>query len=273
MQRQSVVPDHLEVSISPALGGVTDRGRQRTRNEDFVALGALPGIDVAVVCDGVSKSQQSDRAARAAATCMCEGLLKSLSQNADGNTAELMRKMVQEADAAVRALPADAADQNEPAETTIVAGVRRGSELTLAWIGDSRAYWIDETGMRQLSTDHSWVNEVVAAGELTMEQALNHANAHGITRTLGGPGATGDDPSTLTLTTGQDIKNPGWLLLCTDGFWDSHSSADHLATTVTNRLLHQGQVKDAAARAKQLVEDACLERGHDNVTVALLGVG
>ncbi len=271
MERKSLLLDHLEISISAALGGVSDIGRVRQRNEDFFALASGNGIDVLVICDGVSNSQQPDRAARDAAGCACETLLKSATST-DMKSAMLVA--IQAADAAVRAIPPDESNPGEPAETTIVAAVHRGNELTLGWVGDSRAYWIDGPNLRQLTTDHSWVNEVVAAGEMTVDQAMHHANAHAITRTLGGPvaGSVADEPSIVHLQIGRDVSKTGWLLLCTDGFWDSQGDAAKFAVFVTERIAKDPAGDDAAVMARQLVADACAARGHDNTTVGLLRI-
>jgi serine/threonine protein phosphatase PrpC len=283
-ERKSLVEDHLEVAAPPNLAGVSDLGKVRARNEDFVALATENGIEVLVVCDGVSQSQQADRAAFAAAKCVRDALLKSD-----------MRIALKAADAVVRAIPCETSHPAEPAETTIVAAIRRGNAVDIGWLGDSRAYWVDSNGMRQLTTDHSWVNQIVASGELTFEQAIQHPNAHGITRTLGGPANEmgGDEPSILQLEIGRDLNAPGWLLLCTDGFWDSHEDAGHLAAFVTERLGGFPPVAAAPASpssegkqngeaglaatvcqvARDLVDGAVQKRGHDNTTVGLMFVG
>jgi serine/threonine protein phosphatase PrpC len=271
LERKSVVEDHLEVSISPALGGVSDVGRQRHRNEDFLALASSAEADVMVVCDGVSHSQQPDRAALAAATCLCGELAGAPKE---GDLHAVMKLALRHADDAVRGVSTEASYPGEPPETTVVAAARRGDEIVIGWVGDSRAYWADASQLRQLTVDHSWINEVVASGDMTFEQARNHPNAHGITRTLGGPadGAAQDDPSICKFKVGTDLVAPGWLLLCTDGFWDSHRDPAELASFVTVRIAGHPAGEGAVVLARQLVVEACQKRGHDNTTVALLRV-
>jgi serine/threonine protein phosphatase PrpC len=276
LEGKSLIENHLELAASASLAGVSDVGKARSRNEDFLAVAETDGVQVLVVCDGVSQSQQADRAAFAAANCMQDGLLK----------AEMIDAF-KAADAAVRAIPYAPSHPDEPAETTVVAAVRRGNKLTLGWLGDSRAYWIQEgrrvpapdaragdgatQRIRQLTTDHSWVNQMVDSGELSLEQAMHHPNAHGITKTLGGPtGADLDQPSILQLEIGQDIHEPGWLLLCTDGFWDSHASSAQLAQMIIDCIDKAGPHADALLLARQLVARAVTHRGHDNTTVGLM---
>ncbi len=265
LERKSLIEDHLDVSATADIAGVSDRGRQRVRNEDFVAVGP----DVLVVCDGVSQSQQPDRAARGAATCVRDELVK-----AAGASRAAMLNAITAADAIVRALPSDASNPGEPAETTIVAAARRGGEITLGWLGDSRAYWAGPDVLRQLTVDHSWVNEIVARGDFTREQALRHPNAHAITRTLGGPvtDKATDEPSVLQLRIGTDLTTPGWLLLCTDGFWDCAANETDFAEFMLKRIRSHPPEADALSLARLLVQNACELRGHDNVTVGLLAV-
>ena len=57
----------------------------------------------------------------------------------------------------------------------------------MGWLGDSRAYYIGPDASRQLTHDHSWVNEIVAAGRMTRAEAETAPLAHAITRSVGGP--------------------------------------------------------------------------------------
>jgi serine/threonine protein phosphatase PrpC len=262
----SAAPDRLEVRIHARLAGVSDKGRQHARNEDFLALAAAADAEVLIVCDGVSSSQDPAAAAAAAATAACTSLRHALHPQAEVNES-LMAAAVAAAGAAVAAVPCRAGDDKDPPETTLVAAVRRGRRLVLAWLGDSRAYFVGPSGARQLTEDHSWVNEVVAAGVMSRAQAEHSPQAHCITRTLGGP--TGDDrPSLLTL----DIPDAAaYLLLCTDGLWNCCREPWRLAHLLGPTRLRPGSEALAAARA--VVDFACERSGVDNITAAVLALG
>jgi serine/threonine protein phosphatase PrpC len=267
-QRVAPPRDHLEVCLSPHLAGVSDRGKRHHRNEDFFALAATPVGDVLVVCDGISSTQAPDAASEAAAGAACAVLAAGLRDGAADPRA-LMEDAVGAAHAAVRALPFSPAAADGPPETTLVAAVRRGRRLTVGWLGDSRAYHVGPGAVRQLTHDHSWVNEVVAAGKLTRDQAEAAPQAHAITRSVGGPTTgplvSGDDPSLL------DVElpgGPGWLVLCTDGLWNLTPEPEQLA-----ELVRADRGADALAVARRLVEYACARRGHDNITAAVLILG
>jgi PPM family protein phosphatase len=267
-QRVAPARDHLEVCASPRLAGVSDRGKRHHRNEDFFALAANPTGDVLVVCDGISSTQAPDAAAEAAAGAACAVLAKGLSDGAADPRA-LMEDAVVAAHAAVRALPFSATAADGPPETTLVAALRRGRRLTVGWLGDSRAYHVGPGEVRQLTHDHSWVNEIVAAGKMTQDEAEASSKAHAITRSVGGPTtgptASGDDPSLLDV---ELPSGPGWLVLCTDGLWNLTPEPAQLA-----ELVRVGSGSDALTVARRLAEYACDRRGHDNITVAVLVLG
>lgn len=276
-EQASVVEDHLEIFVSDDLAGVSDRGPKRTRNEDCLALGSDAAAGVLVVCDGVSNSQQPDKAARVAANCACEELLRysrtdgRIDVSGDGRSA--MFRALRAADSAVRALPGVASHPGEPPETTIVAALWQRSKIVIGWVGDSRAYWLDERGMRQLTEDHSWLNEVVRSGEMGLEQAMRHPQAHAITRTLGGPGngAGADEPSVVELEVGRELSRPGRLILCTDGFWGL-GDPEQFSSLVTRWIGEHPPGADSLSLVRRLVENACVQSGHDNITVAMLSI-
>jgi serine/threonine protein phosphatase PrpC len=259
--------DHVEVIVSPRLAGVSDRGNVHPHNEDALALVSDVAGDVLVVCDGVSSSQHPAEAATAAAKAACAALVEG-ARSADGDGRDLMGRAIRAAHDAVHAIPYSRTEKDDPPETTIVAALRRGRRVTLGWLGDSRAYLVNANGARPLTEDHSWVNEVVAAGEMTAEEARRSPKAHCITRTLGGPtgaAATGDEPSLLAL----DLpEGAGHVVLCTDGLWNYAPEPARLAELVRQ----QPAGADALAVARGLVNFARSTRGHDNITVAVLAL-
>jgi serine/threonine protein phosphatase PrpC len=256
--------DHLEVAPTPRLAGVTDRGRRHERNDDYLALAADGCGEVVVVCDGVSSSQTPDAAAEAAASTTSAILRRALREPAPVGVATLQGAL-RSAEEAVRALPFDPSAEDDPPETTIVAAVRQGRRLTVGWLGDSRAYLLGPGGARQLTEDHSWINEVVGAGAMTLAEARRAPLAHAITRTLGGR-ALYDEPSLRTI----DIpEGHSLLMLCTDGLWNYFQEVWHLA-----ELVHRHPPgADALALARSLVEHALNNNAHDNVTAAVLKLG
>ena len=132
-------PDHDEVDLGPA-AGVTDRGLRHHRNEDAMALGAEQTPDglvvVAVVCDGVSSSPRPDEASHAAAQAALQVLLEAV--RTGGDLAEASRAAVVAGRESVAGLGEPA---NERSATTFLSAVAARGDVTLCWLGDSRAYY------------------------------------------------------------------------------------------------------------------------------------
>src|ERR1700733_14080609 len=152
--------DHSEVNLGPA-AGVSDRGLRHHRNEDAMALAAeeqSPNgpMVVAVVCDGVSSSARPDEASQVAVQAALPVLANAVKAGGDLAAVQAARQAV--------------ADLQEPtgetSASTFVSVVASGYEVTLCWLGDSRAYWLaqPESESRQLTQDDSVAGGMVAAG-------------------------------------------------------------------------------------------------------------
>ena len=265
--------DHFTESPAPWVAGACDIGKRHTRNEDGMALLAdpTPGTRaVLVVCDGVSNTTDSHIASLAAARAAREVLAAPMPQGMgtrESRVAALssaLGEAVKAADAAVEgAVPAGT---ENPPSSTIVAVVIDAGLAVVGNVGDSRAYWLPDSGEpRQLSTDHSWAAEMIRAGA-SRADAESGPRAHAITRWLGV-----DAPDDLTPHCADlDLDAPGWLLVCSDGLWNYRSEAvalrDLLASTLAG--LAPDPV-DLVAAAEALVTFANAQGGADNITVAL----
>lgn len=122
-------------------------------------------------------------------------------------------------------------------------------------VGDSRVYLFREGRLRQVTKDHSFVQEQVDRGMITREQARVHAYRHMILRAIGI-----HDPLTVDLTSGKAYPDDIFLL-CSDGL------TDMVEDLVIEERLASGLSLEE--KADLLVRDACDAGGHDNVTVVL----
>lgn len=260
--------DHVEESLSPVFAAVSDRGIRHDRNEDRFGILQHGEWRVMAVCDGVSATRKSEIASAAVA----EGLVRSLGEAfGSGGVADPEQAMRQAIAAGVAQLttrtPRD--ERENPPSTTVVAALVRhsnaGAEVVLGWIGDSRAYWIDGSGATPLTEDHSWLNEVVASGEMSAAEAAASPQAHAITRWIGADAKPEPKADIARL----HFTGHGTLLLCTDGLWN-YASADN----ALERLLREGSAtgEEALATARRMVQYANERGGQDNITVALLHV-
>lgn len=243
--------DHVELTV-PGAAGVSDRGLRHRRNEDAMALAAVRGGVAAVVCDGVSSSPRPQDASKTAATTGLTALTERLTAGEDAESAS--RGALRSAAEAVSALgePGDA-----PACTYVAAYVR--TAVTVAWVGDSRAYWLGGDGPRRLTDDDSWAAEIVARGGMTEEEAMAHPHAHALIAWLGAD-AERLDPHVRTFTP----RAPGTLLICSDGLWNYFPEPTGLAA-----VLPAGEPLAAARHLTRLAVDA---GGSDNITVIVIPI-
>jgi serine/threonine protein phosphatase PrpC len=262
-RRRAAPRDHVEVDAGTA-AGVSDRGVRHERNEDALYVAAAGDWAVAVVCDGVSRSAAPLVASQVAAQVAGDRLSDLVQRARDGDipmTAEAMAETLASSGTAVADVPwMEASDRVGPS-CTVVAAVWDGSVVTLGWAGDSRAYWVGAEGVRLLTTDHSWAQEQVASGAMTVAAAELDPRAHAITRWLG------DDAPDPADTTTWAPDGPGVLVLCTDGLWNVLEDPAELV-----RLLEAADDRAPLVRARRLASTALGRGGPDNVTVAVVAI-
>lgn len=249
IRRQAPARDHFECVVSPRFAGVSDRGIRHHRNEDFFVAGMAGEAHLMVVCDGVSSTAEAQKGSEAATVAAFAALLGGASL----------------AEAVAAAQSAIAAVEDEPA-STIVAAVVQGGKVQLASAGDSRAYWIAREGSRQLTTDDSWIHDVVSSGRMTEAEAMKSSEAHAITRWLGADAADEDCAPSLVEF---EIPGPGFLLLCSDGLWNYAPQAAALAEMVFERP-DCDREEEAVETVRRLVDFAKSRGGQDNITAVLL---
>jgi protein phosphatase len=141
--------------------------------------------------------------------------------------------------------------------TTIVVAVTVGDRIVLGHVGDSRAYLLRDGQLRQLTSDHSLVNEQVKMGLITWEEAQRHPHRNIVTRALGNQPQVVIDLSEETVQAGDSV------LLCSDGL---------------NSMLADAEIRDALAEhrltplaaCRVLIERANASGGEDNITVVVL---
>ncbi len=274
--------DHWVEAPSPEVGACCDRGLRHPRNEDAVAVAALAPqegdgagpLAALVVCDGVSSAPGSDAAALAASLAAIEVLAAGEPPPGAGAGPEQAKQTLaraaaaaQDAAAAVPDAPSSGGTVSlNPPSCTFVAALASAELLAVAWVGDSRAYWLPDTGPAQLlSQDDSWVSEAVALG---VDRGLAEASpqAHAITRWLGR-----DAPHPQPRATTLGLDRAGWVLLCSDGLWNYCPQPQALAELVAASTPGPGP-GPAVELARDLTRWAVQQGGQDNISVALARV-
>jgi serine/threonine protein phosphatase PrpC len=258
--------DHAEVDLGPA-AGVTDRGLRHQRNEDAMALAteqapAGPTV-LAAVCDGVSTSARPDEASLAAVQAALPVLMAAVREGADLQAASLAAVA-----AARRSVAKLSGPSGDTSATTFLSVVATGSEVTMCWLGDSRAYWLAETPSqsRLLTRDDSVAGGMVAAGLASEAEAMASPHAHVLTRWLGGEAADlADDPDRSPHVEVFTPPGAGALLTCSDGLWNYLPEAADLSILALPKTL-----TDPLGAAVDLVKFAIDAGGADNITAVLI---
>ena len=164
----------------------SDMGRVRNENQDKICAGFLSeNAALAVVCDGMggeaSGSVASDLAANQIYRRISEGYQQGMKPNSIRN---LMITAVQAANSIVYEKSCEDIEKNGMG-TTCVAVLVEDKTAYIVNVGDSRAYMMDGDGIRQISDDHTYVNELYKHGEITFEEMQNHKMKYIITRAVG----------------------------------------------------------------------------------------
>lgn len=235
--------------ILAGYAGATDTGRKRRRNEDVYVV-APPLFAVA---DGMGGAQAGEIASKLAAAVLEDTDSGSLSGP------ERVASLIQEANRRVHER-----SNTDPATsgmgTTMTVALVESDGVVIGHVGDSRAYLVRDSGIEQITEDHSLVNELVKTGRLSSDEAETHPQRSVITR------AVGTDPDVDVDSFTVDAHAGDVFLLCSDGLTDMVSDDDILAGVEENR-------GDLKRLTKALVSAANRGGGEDNITVVAFTIG
>jgi protein phosphatase len=231
--------------------GRTDVGLRRSSNED--AFVSAPELGLLALADGMGGAASGEVASGIFADTVLE-LFSSGPPSAVEEAEELARRAFLLANRRIRELAAlEPAQRGMGCTGEIV--VFTDDRYVVGHVGDSRVYLFRGGRLRQVTKDHSLVQEQVDQGLLTPEEAQDHALRHMILRALGI-----QDDLAVDLVSGK-ARPDDLFLLCSDG----------LSDMVGDLLIEERLASDLSLgeKADRLVRDACEAGGHDNVTVVL----
>ena len=243
--------------------GVTDVGCVRKHNED--SLLADPELGLFVVADGLGGHAAGEVASQIVVETVGRVVGETLEKDRtwpmeydpslsyDGNRLKVALLLSDQAIAEdIRRNP-----ERETMGSTVVAGLFHGSKVTLAHVGDSRAYILGPDGIRQVTRDHSWVAEQVANGILSPSEARVHPFRNVITQALGNGGDLDVEVQEF------DLSKTERLLLCSDGL--SGMIGDKQIWDIVE------QSRDIQTAVESLISIAREHGGEDNITAILVG--
>ena len=244
---------------------ITDTGHVREHNED--AIGSNPEIGLMVLADGMGGYNAGEVASGIAVQIVSElsteGAARENRDEIDPHSG-LMRQSIVLRDAVYRAnkfihQTAQSQSHCEGMGTTIVAAMFYDNKITIAHVGDSRAYRVRGGAFEQITLDHSLLQELVDRGFYTPEEAQRSTNRNYVTRALG------VEPTVEVEVHEHDVLPDDVYLLCSDGLSDMVEDEDiHLTISTFNASLD--------VVGKQLIELANDHGGRDNVSVMLAQV-
>jgi protein phosphatase len=223
----------------------TDTGRQRRANEDAL----LARAPLFVVADGMGGAQAGEVASRLAVESFRRGL-----PNGGGEPERSLNDRIQEANARIYELSRSNAEQAGMG-TTLTALYVGEDEVSLAHVGDSRAYCLRDGQLIRLTDDHSLVDELIRQGRLTPAEAQDHPQRSVITRALG------PEPTVEVDTLTQRARAGDLYLVCSDGLTTMVPE-----TEVASILSRYAQLRDAGEALLKAANEA---GGRDNITVIL----
>ena len=232
---------------------VTDIGRKRKLNQDFVyssdePVGNLP--NVYIVADGMGGHQAGDYASK----CTVETMVREIRGCFEKSPIRILSKAIRIANDQVR----KKAREDESLlgmGTTVVAATCLGKYLQVENVGASRLYIINDED-RQITRDHSMVEEMVRMGGIDREAARNHPDKNIITRAIGARDTIEID------FFHEELKSGDIVLMCSDGL------TNMLEDEEIGRILRsQGTIEE---RAEELIEAANQNGGRDNIAVIVI---
>lgn len=259
------------VSLKPmqlAVGSAQSVGKQREHNEDSIftlnSILADGNIElpfgIFLVADGMGGHQHGEVASGVAARAFSQFLISKLfmpflgvvPESPNESLQEMMEQAVTESQQAVlKRAPGGG--------TTLTAALILGEQVTLAHVGDTRAYFIYPDGrMHAVTQDHSLVHRLVELGQINEDEALTHPQRNVLYRAIGQAEPYRPDIDTYQL------PHPGALLLCSDGLWSVVSESEIF------RIVKSSSNPSIACH--ELVKAANSAGGPDNISVVLIQV-
>ncbi len=259
--KQKFIQDSNLVNDGRKIGMLTDVGRVRKVDEDSIMASEMSfGVDskdykfrLLVVADGMGGHAKGEEASKIALNAISRTVLPRLFD--DVSFTKLLEIGIQNANQDILN-HVDKHPETSGMGTTSVCALLENNKVYLANIGDSRAYVISDDGIRRITKDHSYVQELIDNGEITDEESRTHPKKNVITKAIGA--ATVAEPDMFSFTLDLDES----LLLCCDGV------IAHLTDNDIHEIISDS---DDPHKACQKIIDVANERGGtDNISLIIL---
>lgn len=237
---------------------VTDIGRKRQLNQDYVfssakPMGNMPNLFI--VADGMGGHNAGDYASK----CTVETVVGEIRNSFEKNPTIIVKKAIETANGRIRELAAS--DENLfGMGTTLVVATVIGKYLQVANVGDSRLYLVGKQGIRQITRDHSLVEEMIRLGGLSREDARKHPDKNIITRAIGAKDEV--EPEFFT----EELEPGDIILMCSDGL------SNMLEDKEIEKIVQNEEPAEMKEKAEALINAANNNGGKDNIAVVLVKI-
>lgn len=234
---------------------LTDVGKTRSMNQDYVfctskPVGKLPNLFI--VADGMGGHKAGDLASKFSVQTFVEQVRSSTSDN----PITIISDAIKYTNTRLVELAATSLDYTGMGTTFVVATII-GESLYVANVGDSRLYIYNDE-LRQITRDHSLVEEMINNGTIDRSEARNHEKKNVITRAIGGTEDVMADFFEV------EVKHGDYVLMCSDGLTNMVDD-----TCISNVLNTQQGIND---KATELLKYANDNGGRDNISVIIVEV-
>lgn len=234
--------------------GMTDVGRARSRNQDYIYCSSDPvgSLDnLFLVADGMGGHKAGDYASR----FMAEGLASYADQHRNGSAVQIIKEGIRQINEELYEMSLNHATLSGMG-TTLVAAVTEGDTLYVANVGDSRLYLLRDRRLLQVTRDHSYVEEMVALGQMERNSRDYRQQKNIITRAIGVERYVEADFFEEELLAGDMI------LMCSDGLCNMLGDEE-----VAALLGERGSLKQ---KTERLIAQANDRGGYDNIAVIII---
>ncbi len=239
--------------------GLTDIGLRRENNEDSISVpNETDGIKLFILADGMGGAKAGEKASSLAIKTIRDYIRLNFIKidRTKEAIAELVRKAMVEANKVIFTLSIEYKEYNGMGTTVVVVLLYRGS-MYIGHIGDSRVYRLRKNVLRQLTKDHSYVQELLRQGSITLEEAKHHPQKNVLLKVLGCDRDIMPDVMTKGFVKGDMI------LLCSDG----------LTNMVEDKIIYEIIMKnssDLKLACQKLIDEANQNGGTDNISAIII---
>jgi PPM family protein phosphatase len=248
------------MALTLAIGKCSLLGNYRENNEDSVDVKQFPDMVVAIVADGMGGQAAGEIASKRAIEIIPRELRKNLSShlNAEG-VKSVARRAIAQANEEIMAMGALDKDMKNMGTTVVMAVWRKGAEILVTGVGDSRCYMIRNKKITQLTIDHSLARALVEAKTISEAEAREHRFRNVLWKYLGSK-EVGEGPD----VSGIAVQPGDRFLLCTDGLTGVVPDEQLL-----NFVVQQSDMQSCAEGLGQLALDS---GSRDNVSCVMIEV-